>query len=345
MIKMDILAIIPARSGSKSVAHKNIRLLLGKPLIAYSIEHALACRHINRVIVSTDSEQYAEIARQYGAEVPFLRPSEISGDRSNDLEFFIHALDWLEKNEGYVPDICVQLRPTHPIRKTEDTDRMIEMLIADPDTDSVRSLVMNKNVIPYKMWIKKEGNRIEPLLVPEGIREPFNSPRQMLPVTWFQNASVDVIRTDCILKKKSLSGDKILGYEMDGEYDIDYEEDFKKVEQIMLARQIATGEITGQKICFDIDGVIATLVPGNDYSISLPDNRVVNLIKLLFDRGNKIFIYTARGTVTGIDWKETTEKQLKKWGVPYNELYFGKPGADIFIDDKAINISELITKL
>lgn len=342
---MNILALIPARSGSKSVAHKNIRPLLGKPLMAYSIEHALACMHVNRVIVSTDSEQYAEIARQYGAEAPFLRPAGISGDRSNDLEVFVQALDWFEKNESYVPDICVQLRPTHPIRKPEDTDRMIEMLISDPNADSVRSLIMNRNVIPYKMWIKKEGNLIEPLLILEGIKEPYNSPRQTLPVTWFQNASVDVIRTECILKKGSLSGDKVLGYEMDGEYDIDYEEDFIKVEQIMLSKQIAAGEITGRKICFDIDGVIATLVPGNDYLISEPDKRVVNLIKLLFNRGNKIIIYTARGTVTGIDWKETTEEQLKKWGVPYDELHFGKPGADIFIDDKAINISELITKL
>jgi CMP-N-acetylneuraminic acid synthetase len=342
---MDILAIIPARSGSKSVAHKNIRLLLGKPLMAYSIEHALACRRISRVIVSTDSEQYAEVAKLYGAEVPFLRPAVISDDLSNDIEFFNHALEWLEKNEGYVPDICVQLRPTHPIRNSDDTDRMIEMLIADPEADSVRSLIINRNVIPYKMWIKKNGNLIEPLLTLEGIREPYNSPRQMLPTTWFQNASVDVIRTACILKKKSLSGDKILGYEMEGEYDIDYEEDFIKVEQAMLAKQIAAGEITGKKLCFDIDGVIATLVPGNDYSIADPDKRVVNLIKALFDKGNKILIYTARGTVTGIDWKETTERQLKEWGVPFNELYFGKPGADIFIDDKAINILELITKL
>jgi len=342
---MDILAIIPARSGSKSVLNKNIRMLLGKPLMAYSIEHALLCRHISRVIVSTDSEQYAEIARQYGAEAPFLRPSGISDDRSNDFDFFVHALDWLKNNEGYVPEICVQLRPTHPIRKPEDTDRMIEMLMDDPDADSVRSIVMNRNIIPYKMWIKKENNIIEPLMTLIGNNEPYNSPRQMLPVTWFQNASVDVIRTECILNKESLSGDKVLGYEMDGEYDIDYEEDFLKVEQIMLARQIAAGEISGKKICFDIDGVIATLVPGNDYSISKPDTRVVNLIKLLSDRGNKILIYTARGTLTGIDWKETTREQLKEWGVPFDDLYFGKPGADIFIDDKAINISELKLKL
>lgn len=342
---MDVLAIIPARSGSKSVVHKNIRLLLGKPLMAYSIEHALACRHINRVVVSTDSELYAEIAKQYGAEAPFLRPPAISGDCSNDLELFMHALDWFENNEGFLPDICVQLRPTHPIRNPEDTDRMIEMLIADPEADSVRSLIVNRNIIPYKMWIKKDGNMIEPLLTLEGNREPYNSPRQMLPMTWFQNASVDVIRTACILKKKSLSGDRILGYEMEGEYDIDYEEDFIKVEQEMLARQIATGEITGKRICFDIDGVIAKLVPGNDYSKSGPDEKVINLIRMLFERGNGIFIYTARGTATGIDWKRTTEEQLKQWGVPYNGLYFGKPGADVFIDDRAINISEIIAKL
>lgn len=342
---MNVLALIPARSGSKSIPHKNIRPLLGKPLMAYSIEHALSSRYINRVIVSTDNEQYAILAREYGAGAPFLRPPEISGDASNDLEFFIHALDWLERNESYTPDLCVQLRPTHPIRKADDIDRMVEMLIANPDADSVRSLVENKSITPYKMWEMKEGHMISPLLMLEGVKEPYNSPRQTLPVTYFQNASVDIVRTECIRQKGSLSGSRILGYVMDAEFDIDYEEDFMKAERHLLAGRMASGEIEGKVLCFDIDGVIASLVPGNDYSLSRPEHKVIELIRRLFEKGNKIVLYTARGTVTGIDWEEVTERQMKEWGVPYHELYFGKPGADFYIDDRAINVSELLTNL
>lgn len=342
---MNILALIPARSGSKSIPDKNIRLLLGKPLIAYSIEHALKSRYINRVILSTDSEEYAVIGRKYGAETPFLRPPEISGDRSLDIEFFIHALDWLKEHENYEPDFCVHLRPTHPLRNISDTERMIGMLIKDPDADSIRSLVRNKSIIPYKMWLMNEANEITPLLQIEGVKEPYNSPRQTLPVTYFQNASVDVIRTESIVNKRSLSGDKILGYIMEEDCDIDYEEDFIKVERKLISERLAGCEVEDKIICFDIDGVIASLVPGNDYSLASPEMKVVQLIQKLYEKGNRVILFTARGTVTGIDWKEVTERQLKEWGVPYHELHFGKPGADFFIDDRAINISELITKL
>ena len=161
---MKILAIIPARSGSKSIPHKNIRSLSGKPLLAYSIEHAIKSEMINRVIVSTDSEQYAEIARSFGAETPFLRPKEISEDNSNDRDFFIHALTWFKENENYVPDICVHLRPTHPVRKIQDIDEMIKLLISNPDADSVRSVVRNDTYTPYKMWFLKKDNELKPLM-------------------------------------------------------------------------------------------------------------------------------------------------------------------------------------
>jgi len=342
---MKIMAIIPARSGSKSIPHKNIRPLMGKPLMAHSIIHALRSSYINRVIVSTDNEEYAKIAREYNAEVPFLRPAAISDDKSNDLEFFIHALEWLEEHEKYIPDICVQLRPTHPVRNINDIDRMIEMLLDNPEADSVRSLIENKGITPYKMWTLEEGNHAKPLLSLQGVREPYNSPRQSLPRTYFQNASVDVIRTKCIRDRGSLSGEVVLGYIMDEQYDIDYEEDFGKVERFMMADSIIRGEIHGKKICFDIDGVIASLTPGNDYSLARPDERVIKLIRLLYENGNTIILFTARGTVTGIDWKGVTEQQMSEWGVPFHELHFGKPGADIFIDDRALNISEIITKI
>ena len=113
----SVLAIIPARSGSKSVKDKNIRLMDGKPMIAYSIEHAQKANCIDRIIVSTDSEEYAAIARKYGAETPFLRPAEYATDTALDYDVFLHALNYLEEVEGYIPELVVQLRPTYPIRR------------------------------------------------------------------------------------------------------------------------------------------------------------------------------------------------------------------------------------
>ena len=113
MAEKKILALIPARSGSKSVVNKNIRKINGKPMMAYSIEHAKASKYINRIIVSTDSEEYAQIAREYGAETPFIRPAEYATDTALDIDVFAHALSFLKEKEDYVPDIIVQLIDEH----------------------------------------------------------------------------------------------------------------------------------------------------------------------------------------------------------------------------------------
>ncbi len=226
----NIVAIIPARSGSKGIKNKNIRLLAGKPLIAYSIEHALKANSIDRVIVSTDSLEYAKIAREYGAEVPFLRPAEISGDMALDIDTFLHALSWMQENEGYIPDIVVQLRPTYPIRRLEDIDNMIHLLKERPDIDSVRCIAPAKET-PYKMWREGDNGQIYPLL--DDIYEAYNMPRQQLPVVYTQNACIDVVRSSVILRQHSMSGKRILGYKMENNFDIDTEEDFLKAERYL----------------------------------------------------------------------------------------------------------------
>ena len=128
------IAIIPARSGSKGVPDKNIKLLAAKPLMAYSIMAARLARNIDRVIVSTDSEKYADIAREYGAEVPFLRPNSISTDTSSDYQFIRHALDWLVENEGTQPEYLVHLRPTTPLREVCYIDLAVEGVPAQERT-------------------------------------------------------------------------------------------------------------------------------------------------------------------------------------------------------------------
>lgn len=340
----DILAIIPARSGSKSVKDKNIRMMNGKPMLAYSIEQALLSSRINRVIVSTDSPHYQKIARECGAEVPFLRPAEISQDASLDIEVFQHALLWLQEHENYHADICVHLRPTHPIREPEDIDQMISVLEMDPTLDAIRSVSPTKQT-PYKMWLfsEKESNRIHPAATCE-IAEAYNAPRQMLPKVYVQNACIDVIRSDTILKKNSMTGDNIAGYKMDYDFDVDTESDFLKAEKAQLLFQTLR-EHRPLKICCDIDGILAEKVSMNDYTQASPLETNVCLINALYQKGYHITLFTARGYTTGLNWEQITKEQMRRWGVQYHELLFGKPDADIYIDDKFFELESLKTLL
>ena len=133
---LKALGIIGARSGSKGVLNKNIRPLGGRPLMAWIIEAAKGSRYINRLIVSTDSQAYADVAKAYGAEVPFLRPAELAADLSAEYEYVKHALQELKAREGYEPDLVVRLHPTLPFQETEDIDQCIEKLLQDPEADS-----------------------------------------------------------------------------------------------------------------------------------------------------------------------------------------------------------------
>lgn len=333
-----VFAIIPARSGSKSVKDKNIRSMNGIPMLAYSIRHAQASKYIDRVIVSTDSSQYAEIAKEYGAEVPFLRPAEISGDTSLDIEVFEFVLNTLEERGEEKPDIVVHLRPTHPIRDPKDIDAMLEKLVSSHGATSIRSL-SPANQTPYKMWMFNGDNEISPVAQCD-IPEAYNAPRQLLPKIYMQNACIDVIRSSTISDCHSMTGEKILGYPMEYDFDIDTEEEFLRAEQHMMLSEAAKSNKQLTIVC-DIDGVIAAKTPENDYSKSYPIRHNIEIINALYKKGFKIVLFTARGYVTKIDWKQTTEDQMKQWGVLYSELKFGKPNADIYIDDRFFPIEAL----
>lgn len=241
---MAVLCLIPARGGSRRIPRKNLRLLGGKPLIAHSIEHALAARSIGRTIVSTDDAETAGVARQYGAEVPFIRPAEISGEGSTDLETFDHALGWLRQHEGYVPDICVHLRPTYPLRAVEDIDRMVAILKDSPKFDSVRSVAPAAET-PFKMWFRDQSGLLSPAVNPvnpvnnvtSDIQEPHNLPRQRLPEAFLQNAAIDVVWTRVITGMKSMTGRAIYGYIMDANFDIDTESDLERASRILADRE------------------------------------------------------------------------------------------------------------
>lgn len=237
---VEILAIIPARGGSKSIPKKNIKLLCGKPLIVWTIEEAKKSQRLTRMIVSTDNEEIADIAKQYGAEVPFLRPKEISGDLSHDIEFLTHALDFLRVREGYEPEIVVRLPPTSPLRTAAHIDEGIKTLIAHPDADAVRPIA-EATKHPYKMWkIASDERFLEPFLAKEitGMNEPYNGPRQLLPKVFIHTGALDVMRTRTIREMKSTSGKKLAYFFMNPEdsVNIDHPIDFELAEVLMRKR-------------------------------------------------------------------------------------------------------------
>jgi len=348
----EVLAVIPARSGSKEIADKNIRVLAGKPLLAHSIGHALASSSVSRVIVSTDSPVYAEIARSYGAETPFLRPEEFAQDTSTDLEVFLHALTWLSTNQRYVPDICLHLRPTSPVRKPSDIETVIEILRDRPEIDSVRSVSCSPET-PFKMWLRSPEGFISPVIHSD-IPDAYNLPRQILPTVFLQNACIDAVRTNVITSQKSMTGKNIYGYVMDDSFDIDTEQDLRETEIYVsqngsntpeAALPLGSSETGCSTYCFDIDGVIASIEANNEYDRAAPIAENISLINSLYTQGHRILLFTARGSVTGIDWKDLTEKQMNEWGVKYHSLEFGKPAADYYVDDRLLSIDQLKTRV
>lgn len=260
----EVLAVIPARGGSKGIPRKNIRPFAGYPLIAYSIAAARQAKQVTRVLVSTDDEEIAATARQFGAETPFLRPAEFAQDSTLDLPVFQHALQWLAQSEGYRPQVVVQLRPTSPIRPPGLVDEAIQILLAHPEADSVRGVVpAGQN--PHKMWrIDPQSGRMKALLQVEGISEPYNAPRQALPPVYWQTGHIDAIRPAAILEKNSMSGDVILPVMIDPRYtvDIDTPYDWLRYEWLVA------------------NGDLELITPGSSKR-SLPDD--VRLLVLDFD--------------------------------------------------------------
>ena len=245
---MEVLALIPARGGSKSIPRKNIRLFAGHPLIAYSIAAGLQAERVTRVIVSTDDEEIAAIARQYGAETPFLRPAEYSQDHTADLPVFQHALHWLAEQQNYQPEIVVQLRPTSPLRRVAHIDQAVTSLMERPEADAIRTVCIPFQN-PFKMWqIAPDGFMrplIESIAPGQKIREPYNMPRQVLPEVYWQTGYVDAAWTATLMEKQSMTGDKILPLVIDPEdwIDIDSPDDWWRAERLLQDGEISLADL------------------------------------------------------------------------------------------------------
>jgi len=229
MIKVGL---IPARSGSKGVKSKNVRFLNGKPLIAYTIQAALDSKLLDRVIVSTDSESFAEIAQSYGAEVPFLRPSEISEDNTPDLPVMQHMIEWLINNEGYMSDYLVYLRPTSPFKTGEMIDGALYKIMSSESHTGLRSVTPSEGGFhPYWMF-REVGGALKSFI--DGIKIDDYYQRQLLPACFRLNGVIDILKSENI-KNNILYGEKISYYELTEEesLDIDNEFDFRLAEFIM----------------------------------------------------------------------------------------------------------------
>jgi N-acylneuraminate cytidylyltransferase len=264
-----VLAVVPARGGSKGLPQKNLRGLRGHPLVGWSIVAATEARSVTRTICSTDDPVIAEAAQSYGAEVPFLRPPELAKDDTLDLPVFDHLLNWLRDRDQWVPDIVVQLRPTSPIRPKGIVDAAVDLLWSHPMATSVRA-VAPAPATPYKMWRIDEGDLasdpyMSPLLDVPGIAEPYNSPRQILPSTWWQVGTIDAARSS-VITSGSMSGDRILPLKVDSSYaiDIDSALDLDRATSALLSVQCITPTPTVawsavRLLALDVDG---TLTPG-----------------------------------------------------------------------------------
>ena len=232
------IALIPARSGSKRVPDKNIRRLQGHPLLAYTIAAALSSGVFARVVVSTDSPAYAEIARYYGAEVPFLRPAEIAGDLSPDIEWVEYTLARLGET-GAAFDCFSILRPTSPFRQAETIRRARDVFLADAGADSLRAIEKCKQH-PGKMWVVR-GGRMLPLLPLSPEAQPWHSSQyQALPEVYVQNASLEMAWTRVVFQGRTIAGTVLVPFFTQGYegFDVNQPYDWRLAEELVASGQV-----------------------------------------------------------------------------------------------------------
>lgn len=211
-MKNNSIAIIPARCGSKGIKDKNLSVLGGHPLIAYSIIAAKLSKKIDRVIISTDSEEYAEVARHYGAEAPFLRPKELAGDSSTDRDFMVHCMNWLKDNEGQLPEYWVHLRPTTPLRDPFHLDVALDTLLKQPEATALRSAHASPES-PFKWFRINEKGYLTGLTSEDTSLDKFNLHRQSYPQVYIPDGYVDVVKSSYVLNSGFFHGDKVIAYE------------------------------------------------------------------------------------------------------------------------------------
>jgi CMP-N-acetylneuraminic acid synthetase len=263
--RLRVLAVVPARGGSKGIPRKNLQLLGGRPLVAHAVQAALDARLVSRVLCSTDDPEIAEVARQAGAEVPFLRPAELAQDTTEDWPVFVHALDWLQAHDGWAPDLVVNLRPTSPLRTPRHVDDAIHLLL-ESGADSVKAVCLARQH-PHKMWLLPRRTRtrmrmtdvaggsasaesssstfsdaeMEPFLKTDfRLRRGPDVPRAELEDVYWQNGVVDVTRLEVIREQKVMIGRRVAGLVTEPEESIDIDTPLDlALAELLYARRMA----------------------------------------------------------------------------------------------------------
>jgi CMP-N,N'-diacetyllegionaminic acid synthase len=226
---LSVIAIIPARGGSKGLPGKNIRPLLGKPLIGWSIEQAFASKYIDEVVVSSDCAEIIELSRKFGANVPFKRPAKLASDNSTTIDVLIHCLDWFEeKNKSF--DILVLLEPTSPIREVSDIDNSLRILISK-EQGSVVSVCKTEGQNPAFCFKKNDDSKINPYLE----IQPTNLRRQEIEPVYFLDGTIYSSFTSSLRNQKSFYHNCTFGFEVPKwkSLEIDDIVDFSMVESVM----------------------------------------------------------------------------------------------------------------
>lgn len=235
-----VIALVPARQGSKGVPDKNVADLGGFPLLAYSVVAGVLADRIDRVIVTTDSEAFAQLARTYGGEAPFLRPAELAADDSLDIDYVRHALDWLGTHESVTPSLVVQLRPTTPLRSPARLDAALDALAARPDATGLRSV--HELAEPPQKMLGIEDGVLVGLFPHEERPDYFNLPRQAFPPAYWPNGYVDIIRPATIETEASLYGSRVLAHVTEQTVEVDTPDDLD-----FLRFRLERGE--GRELC------------------------------------------------------------------------------------------------
>lgn len=230
------IALIPARAGSKRLPGKNVKLLCGVPLISYTISAAMNSELFDEIIVSTDSEYIAEVAKQFGAMVPVLRPSSLASDSSLDIQWINHALNEMVMTPLNEVNFVAILRPTNPLRTPKTICKAMDFLKSHPWADSLRGMqpaIQN----PGKMWIVDSNQEAFPYLPQIKESTPtHDQPTQLLPKVWIQNASLEIVKMKALLETNSISGRRILSFELPGRegFDINTQDDWDVLESILI---------------------------------------------------------------------------------------------------------------
>ena len=233
---MNVLGLVPARGGSKGIPNKNIVPCGGRPLLGWTAEAAHGSKLLNRIILSSNSQAIADVAREWGIEVPFMRSEELSQDDTPALPVITHAVEWMEREEDFWADIIVLLQPTSPLRLARHIDEAVQMLLGDPDADSVVSVTdVPHQYAPGSVMVAK-GDRVVPWMP----QDETSNLRQIKPKFLARNgAAIYAFRRNCLFKKGSIFGDHILGYRMSAEESIDLDStlELKICDMLLRERQ------------------------------------------------------------------------------------------------------------